>query len=333
VVIEWCEWPETATAAAWDAALSALPEPTVFQAHAWGEYKRQAGWKVVRGQIVVDGSPRGMAQCLVRELRIARVAVVWIPGGPAGDPADRVHLGHALRQRYRRWSLCLRANFTAERRLTDADTLQTSGWSPADVRVGHPVTFHVDLGLDLAVRQTALHANWRRNLHRGRQRGVSVQPWPDGASLEPAHAIYRDMSELKGVRPTMSVEDLHGLRAAFGRNLTLASAVDRDGALLAIRGFVRIETRAQDIIAAVAREGRAAYASYPLTWDVLQMAEAQGVRVYDLGGADAERATGVYNFKRGLGGREVTMIGEWEWTTSRLARWGLNRAAALSGVR
>lgn len=331
-MIEWVDWPEAGTATGWDEALSALPDHTVFQAHAWGEYKRRAGWKVLRGHVVIDGAPKGMAQCLVRELRIARVAIAWIPGGPAGDIAARVHLGQALRQRYRRWALCLRANFMAERRAIDEDALRETGWSRAQVPVGQAVTFHADLRLGIEARQAALHGNWRHNLKRGGQHGISVEPWPDGASLEPVYAVYREMSALKDVPIAMSLDELQALRAAFGRNLTLASATDRAGAVLAIRGFARIAARAQDIIAAVARQGRVVYANYPLTWELLRIAVEQGVHVYDLGGADAAGATGVYNFKRGLGGREVTMIGEWEWTTSRLARWGLNRAVARRGV-
>lgn len=332
-MIEWVEWPETASAEAWDTALVALPDHTIFQAHAWGEYKRRRGWSVRRGQVAIDGRPGGMAQCLVREIRIARVAIVWVPGGPAGGAASRIHLGAALRRRYRGWLLCLRANFMAERQPGDDGRLVEAGWAPARVRVGHPVTFHLDLRTDLEARRAALHGNWRHNLRRGERRDILVKPWPATDPLEAVHAIYREMSGLKGVAPTMSLGDLEALRGELGPSFTLAAALDRDGTVVAVRGFAGVGARAHDMIAAVSRVGRALYATYPLTWRLLELARSQGAGLYDLGGADLVGAPGVYNFKKGLGGREVEMIGEWEWATSRLLRWGVNRAALGRDLR
>ena len=59
-------------------------------------------------------------------------------------------------------------------------------------------------------------------------------------------------------------------------------------------------------------------------WRLLGLAREQGVRLYDMNGADPQGAAGIFNFKQGLGGRIVPLLGEWEWAPSRLLQWGTN---------
>lgn len=200
------------------------------------------------------------------------------------------------------------------------------GWTPATVRVGHPLTFHLDLSAEEPLRRKALHGNWRHNLKRGEERGTEIRVLQASDPLDAIYPVYREMSDLKGLATTLGLDNLAGLRSALGANFTIAASFKRDGTPTGVRAFARIGTRAYDWIAAVSREGRRTYASYLLMWRLLELAKGRDVRVYDLSGADPDGAKGVYDFKRGLGGRPVPMMGEWEWTTNRLLRWGVNRA-------
>lgn len=325
-MIEWDEWSDAEAATSWDATVGSLPEHSVYQAYGWGEYKRRAGWQVRRGVVLIDGARAATAQCLVREVRLARLVVVWVPGGPAGSVPGRLHLGRALRRRYRGWSLCLRANIVAEKRAVDDAEMRAAGWVPADVRVGGPLTFHLDLTQPEAERRAALHANWRHNLRRGEARSAETRVWGAGDPIEPVYDVYRQMIDLKRLAAAMGLADLQALRGAFGCDFTLVVSAERDGTLSAVRGCARIGSRGYDLLAAVTPVGRRTYASYVAMWRLLDAVRAQGVRLYDVSGADPGAAGGVYNFKRGLAGRRVSMVGEWEWSTSRLLRWGVNRA-------
>lgn len=325
-MIEWDEWSDAEAATSWDPTVASLPEHSVYQAYGWGEYKRRAGWRVRRGVVLIDGGQAAAAQCLVRENRMARLVVVWVPGGPAGSVQGRLHLGRALRRRYRGWSLCLRANIVTEKRPADEEEMRAAGWVPAGVRVGEPLTFHLDLTQPESARRAALHGNWRHNLRRGEARGIEARVWDAGDPIEPVYDVYRRMVDFKRLAAAMSLDDLRALRGAFGRCFTLVVGAEPDGALSAVRGGARIGGRAYDMLAAVTPAGRQTYASYVVMWRLLDAVRGQGARLYDVSGADPGAADGVYNFKRGLGGRSVSMVGEWEWSTSRLLRWGVNRA-------
>lgn len=330
-MIDWAEWPDAEAATRWDDELVRLPGHSVYQAYGWGVYKQRSGWRVRRGSVIVDGVPVAMAQCLVREVPLLRTVMAWVPGGPAGRPEGRLALGAALRQRYRRWAVLLRANLVAERTAEAEAGLRAAGWRPARVRVGHPLTFQLDLTPDESERRTRLHGNWRHNLKRAERREHTVVLWGAEDRLDPVHAVCCEMAERKNLSPPVSLDDLRALHGALGKNFTLAVARAADGTLSAVRAFVRLGDRAWDAIAGASAAGRRSYASYLLLWALLELARGEGVCLYDIGGADPEGAVGVYSFKQGLGGQAVPLLGEWEWTSSRLLRRAVNVALAARG--
>ena len=326
-MIEWAEWSDADAAADWDTAIVRLPNHTYYQAYGWGEFKRRHGWIPRRATILVDGEVAAMVQCLVREIRVARTVLTWIPGGPAGRDGLLV-LGEALRRRYRGWLRWVRINGAYEAEPVHGRGLLEAGWRRAGVRVGHPFTFQLDLTLDPARRRAALSQNWRHNLTRGERRGGRVVEWGSHDSLERAYRIYLETVERKGVRQSLALSDLEAFRTVFGSAFTLAVAVDDAGDPTAMRGFIRLGARADDVVSGVSGDGRRRYANYLLTWRLLDLAEEQGVATYDLGGADAVAAQGVHAFKQGLGGREVELVGEWEWHNNRYLGWAIGRTIA-----
>ena len=324
MVTEWAEWSEAEAAAKWDAALTTLPDYNVYQAYSWGEFKKRSGWIVRRGSVLVHSEPVAMAQCLVRELRSARVVVVWVPGGPVGSEVGRFRLGETLQERYRGWYLYLRANILEEAQSANRADMASAGWTPVQTRLGSNLTFHLDLAPDEKTRRRSLTSNWRHNLKRGEQRGGIIQVWDENQPLEPVYAVYHETNRLKGIPERFSIDDLQALRRTQGRAFTLAVVIGKDQRPCAIRGFARIGNKAYDLIAGVSSVGREQYSNYSLTWKLLELAREQGVHLYDLSGADPDAAASVFNFKKGLGGRLVSLVGEWEWARSWWLRWGVN---------
>lgn len=60
------------------------------------------------------------------------------------------------------------------------------------------------------------------------------------------------------------------------------------------------------------KEGRDLQANYLLLWQAVMNCKNQGYRWFDLGGIDDRMTPGVAHFKKGLGGREYTLAGEFE---------------------
>jgi lipid II:glycine glycyltransferase (peptidoglycan interpeptide bridge formation enzyme) len=72
------------------------------------------------------------------------------------------------------------------------------------------------------------------------------------------------------------------------------------------------------LLGASNQEGLRSKASYLLQWHIIQVAHKQDCQWYDLGGIDPEDNPGVYHFKQGLGGIDITAPGPFELSPSKL---------------
>jgi len=325
-MVEWQEWSESDAKAKWDTALRGAPDSNFYQSHGWGEYKSLGKWIVRRGNVLINGAPAAMAQCLVREFGPTRTAMIWVPGGTSGSRIGRLKLGEALQRHYKGWYIYVRVNILLEEQPAHVSEMAASDWTPAKVTVGHPRTFLLDLLQDPEERRRTLTGNWRHNLARAERRGATIELWDETKPADLIHAIYRETNSRNGLAETVCLADFDAMRTMLGKDFIVAVAVGSDQRPCAMRGFGKLGDRAYDLIAGVSTAGRKDYSNYLLLWRLLELARQQGVRSYDLSGADNVRAPGVFNFKKGLGGRLVTWIGEWEWSNAWWLRSGVNLA-------
>ena len=62
------------------------------------------------------------------------------------------------------------------------------------------------------------------------------------------------------------------------------------------------------LLGATSDDGLNAKGAYLLQWTLIQWLKENGIRWYDLGGIDPEGNPGVYSFKRGLSGADVSQL-------------------------
>ena len=62
------------------------------------------------------------------------------------------------------------------------------------------------------------------------------------------------------------------------------------------------------LLGATNGEGLKLQSAYLLQWTMINWLKEKGIRWYDLGGIDPERNPGVYSFKRGFSGTDLTQI-------------------------
>ena len=87
--------------------------------------------------------------------------------------------------------------------------------------------------------------------------------------------------------------------------------------MLAIRGAIVSENRkAIDIFAACGEEGRNISVSNGLFFRLIEECKANNCDFYDLSGIDPLNSRGVYLFKNGTGGLPVSIVGEFESSSS-----------------
>ncbi|MBI4345757.1 MAG: peptidoglycan bridge formation glycyltransferase FemA/FemB family protein [Elusimicrobia bacterium] len=312
---------------AWDEHLARFSDANPFQSDAWARHKRAAGWTPLRlaaeGALKDSPGPSGpgaAVQFLVKRAPGSRV--LWSRGGPVGDPA--LWDGGLRRAAAAACGSALSYIRIGPYREAGAADPAALGWRRPDRPLAGTGSFELDLSRTEEELWAAMSSNWSHNLRRGQKRAkVAVWEKPDARELA---SVYRELEAYKGLKTQHGEEELASMLAQLGDRLLLVRADGPDGKPVALRACAVWEKSGWDLLAAASPEGRKTYASYALLWELLSRCRARGVTRYDLGGADAASAKGVYDFKRGSGARPVEYLGEWDW-----ARWSwLRRAANLA---
>jgi hypothetical protein len=317
-------WPDGRPDAAWDEALKNLEDYNIYQSSAWARHKAGQGWKVRRA----SAGGRAMVQVLYK--KFPGGSVLWSRGGPVGDSAFwNADMRKVLTQGL---GLCyFRMCSYRESTEADAKTLKGNGWRRPKHPFNRALTFVYDLAKDEPVLKTELTEYWRHNLKRGQARCQPPVRW-ENPKAEDLIKVYRDMEAWKGIKQHFVEQELTSLLSAFGERFVLMRVNAIDGQPAALRACVVEGGKAWDLLAAASKEARKNYASYALFWSLALHCRELGVTSYDFGGADPEKAKGVYDFKRGTRARPVEFLGEWDWAPLDLARRAAGLGLKLKGV-
>lgn len=315
-MVTWRLLPESYPDAAWDAILQGLPDGNPFQGSSWARHKENFGWRALRALAIgEDGAPLAATQFLAK--RRLGFTVLWARGGPLGGPElwdDG--LRSVLRESGGSGPVYMR--FCSYRPQNGSvETLVKNGWQHPTKALNRNLTFLLELAPEEELRR-GLSANWAHNLRRGLKRS-RPRVW-ENPKPEDVIAVYRMMENYKGMHAQYRQEELGSLLKHFSSSWLLLRADDDAGNPIALRACATQDGKAWDLLAASSQAGRQSYASYALLWNLLQICRERGVKTYDLGGADPEKAKGVHDFKKGTGARELEYLGEWDWAWPGILR-------------
>ena len=318
--VHWKLLTEEEAGRTWNTNAGRFEDSSPFQAFEWGRYQQALGWKPIHYAAVSDDSEvKAMCLALLRRMPW-RGGFVWCVGGPIGEIAMWNDLPDAIRATQNLKRLYFRFRCDRRRSASDMQFLRHHDWSPASVTMGTSVSME----LDLTEAPESLLGNfgrgWRRSLRHAQQQGLIIKQTanPDIGTI---CAVFAEMEGNKQLPELFSREKLASLFRHAGSKLVFLQCEDSYGHVVALRGALIIGNRACDYLAATNAEGRRLLASYPLFWDMLCRCRDIGIKHYDLGGIDPRGNPGVYHFKRQTGAREVELLGEWNWASSRFLRW------------
>lgn len=291
----------------WQNLLDGLATSNTYTTWAWGEYKQRKGWNIHRICISNEHSHSVVACFQLQWKRIFSIYIMIIQGG--------IHLKDLSEEKYQECIQAILEKYSSKRVFIIIINHQ-SGWSQ-DVQLGllksgfSPVlntrmyTFVLEAESGSLDGQS-LSSNWRHNLKRAQKNQKMTVRWVIDLSerleaMDRLESMYNNLSQRKNFSAAI---DFKLAKDIIAKNDKFHFAeVLLDGEVIAARVSSECNDHVLDFIAASNEAAKKNYANYLLMWKMIEMTNKLGKKYFDVGGINPTENIGVYNFKKGLGGR------------------------------
>lgn len=289
-------WKEINKALRWDALLTEL-NGHPLQSAQWGESRRIVdGLDSLYLLLGQPNHPLCMARVETRHLPLMG-KVAWVPRGPTlARGQSFANFEECLADELRRRGYCLLVT-DEYRQVTDM----------AKVR-----TIWVDLEQGAEALMGKIDKQWMYGTRRAKREGVEVVRASSSEEVSSFYQMCAEISltkgfDLPGSELLMQTLLQNSSGAGAEMHLFLAKHQGRIGAgVFAARSgsHVHYLWGASDRELSSKRVGEA------VQWAVIEWAMEQGCKHYDLEGIDPVKNPGVYQFKKKMGGKEVSLCGK-----------------------
>lgn len=295
----------------WEERFSRIRRSTLLQSY---DYARAVaplyGQKPRWGLIEIDGCAAGLVQgleakfCGLHALTIDR-GPLWLPGwgGMAHWQSFFARLNRDFPKRFGR-----KRRLIAEIPASPAARalIEQAGWSAAGPDY---TTLWVDLSRDIEALRADLRKNWRNGLSKA-ERGPLQVEWDTSTEFLPLlTTLYMQDRRERGY-PGPEAKTVMALGRGFAarKNLLIGRAMLDHRPVAAILLLLH-GTSATYQIGWCGDEGRQHGGHYRLLWSSFTILKDRGITDFDLGGVTDDTASGIADFKSGLGGERCTLAG------------------------
>lgn len=260
------------------------------------------------------------------DIRIKRLGalggIAYIHGGPLvrqnGTPSQEVLAAalEALMEEYVRGrKLVLRIQPTVgtpQQNRETAEVFLSAGFQPSTEAPGYR-TLLLDLSPGPDALMMGLAKKWRYNLRKAMKDEFTLITGNDEELFFRFCSLYDGFREKKGFDVDLDPSFYADVQRQLPRQDRMTvSLAEKDGKLIAGHVNSTLGDTAVNLFRAMTPEGAQTQVSYLLQWNAIAAAAERNFRYYDMGGIDPEDNPGVYSFKKGVGGEDVTAAGPFE---------------------
>jgi len=315
----WQVEVDRATPAEWSQMLDLFDDANIYQTWSYGAV-RWGEKNLSHLALKRNGEVVGMAQLrIVRptKLKFGMAYLRWGPmchrRGTQADPEVALCMARALEEEYvvkRRLLLQVLPNaFVGSPR---AEMFQ-SAFSRFTLEPRTAATTYRTFVLDLAPSLEELRRNldkkWRNQLTAAEKNGLNVVTGSGRNEYGTFCHLYKQMRARKTFETSVDIEEFRRIHEDLPETHRMQILIcEREGAPVAGLVASAMGDSAIYLLGATSDNGLNAKGSYLLQWTLIQHLKENGLKWYDLGGIDPERNPGVFHFKRGLSGTDVSQL-------------------------
>ena len=310
---------DTVTAAEWSELLGRFADANLYQTWSYGAVRwseKNLSHLVLRR----NGEVAGLAQVRIVCSPLVKRGVAYLRWGPLCQLR-----GHELElETTRQMALALHEEYVKKRCLflrvlpnafvssPRANIFHTafSTLGKVSSRPANPErTFLLDLSPSLEELRKKLDQKWRNQLNRAEKNNLTIVAGNGGAEYRVFLQIYEKMWSRKRFDTTVDVNEFGRIGGDLPAGLKFKILIcEHQGK--PVSGIVcsAIGNTGIYLLGATHDEGLNTKGAYLLQWTMIRWLKENGFQFYDLGGIDPEKNPGVFHFKQGFSGQDVSRI-------------------------
>jgi hypothetical protein len=317
-----CGWQvevDQATPAEWSQMLDLFNDANIYQTWSYGGVRW--GEKTLSHLVLKRGvEVLGMAQLRIVRPTKFKFGMAYLRWGPLYerrgrplDPEVALHMARSLEEEYvgkRKLFLRILPNaFVGSPRAAVIESAFCSFTREPLVADNTYRTLVLDLAPALAELRKKLDPKWRNKLSGSEKNNLKVIAGSGTEEYRTFCLIYNQMRKRKTFETTVDVEEFGRIQQDLAEPHRMRVLICEDGGV-PVAGLVAsaMGDSAIYLLGATSDEGLKSKGAYLLQWTLIKWLKEHGVRWYDLGGIDPEGNPGVYHFKRGLSGIDITQM-------------------------
>ncbi len=315
----WQVEMDRATPAEWSQMLDFFDDANLYQTWSYGAVRwgRKNLSHLVLKQ---NGEVVGMAQLrIIRPTRL-NFGMAYLRWGPIFhrrgkelDAETALRIARALQEEYvdkRRLLLQILPNAFVESPRAALFQSAFSGFAPERRTPSNAYrTFVLDLAPSIEELRKNLDKKWRNMLTRSEKNGLKVVAGTATDEYRRFCRMYDQMRKRKAFETTVDVEEFGRLQEDLPDTHRMRILIcEQDGVPVAGLVASAMGDSAIYLLGATSDDGLTAKGAYLLQWTLIQWLKENGFKRYDLGGIDPEGNPGVYSFKRGFSGTDVSQL-------------------------
>jgi hypothetical protein len=301
----------------WEEKFSQISHSNILQSYDYARaacpfYKQKARW----GLIEIQGREAGLVQLFETGLFGNIIHAVMVDRGPLWFDGFGTALHVKLffdelnKQFPKRFGRKRRMIPETEGGPTAHKLITQTGLLPVANQTGYQ-TVWIDLDKDEDTLRAELRPNWRNAMNKAERSGITIE-WDDrNQTLDWVTGIYaadKSMRGYNGIPPKLLKN--YATILAPKQGILIGRAM-LESTPIAFVVFVMHGRSATYLAGWSSEEGRGAAAHHALLWNGMRELKKRNIRELDMGGINDEEASGIKNFKEGLGGRVVRTVGQY----------------------
>ena len=191
-------------------------------------------------------------------------------------------------------------------------------------------TFLLDIGREEDAIRKSLAQKWRNCLNAAEKAGIEMKVGTEDSMFGEFAEVLRRLIDKKGFSVDLDADFYRSVQSSASPQdklyvfLAYSMGEIHAGGVFSMHGDT-----CTYLLGATSEQGLKTKASYYLHWQVIKQAREKGMRYYDLGGIDPVANPGVFAFKKGFGGEDVTAAGPYEISRGGLGTLLVKTAEAM----